>query len=178
MPTPHPHRFSCPQLLLPQLSWQCPRCPSTERSFHRNHRFSQQHPSLPDSWPLFTSLLITALSSCFPDVRSWVIVVYLTTDRELSKNAVVWGLWDHSRPLMQSTGGGPSHLAAFWSLTSVALLTTLQLKSFSTTHGFSLLSHHKSKAGLGWGRDTGVTHHVKAKDCKMQKMSARAFLCH
>lgn len=27
-------------------------------------------------------------------------------------------------------------------------------------------------------KDPDITYHVKAKDCKMQKMSASAFLCH
>lgn len=131
-----------------------------ERSFHHNHRFSQQHPSLPDSWPLFTSLY----NNC---------TVLALSGREELSNSCVSHNWPWAqqkccglRPLwpLKTTNAvywqwAEPKLAAFWSLTSVALLTTLQLKSFCfpnlLTHNtwvFSL-SHHKSKARLGLGEE-------------------------
>ena len=137
--------------------------------------------------PLFTSPYTTSLSLPLPDVSGWITFV-TSQNQPWAQQKCRSGQrasHDHSRPLMPPTGGGLSRQAlGLCGVIWLASLRILKLKSFCFPHppthtmwdfiSFSCISQRS----MWEGTVEKVTYHVRARDCKMQKMRASPLLYH
>ena len=136
--------------------------------------------------PLFTSPYNTSLSLSLPDVNGWIMLA-TSQNQSWAQQEYRSGQTashDHSRPLMPPIGSALSWQVLARQCTWLASLRIFKLKSFCfpnppTQIMWDFISVSCISQRLMWeGTAEKVTYHVRARDCKMQKMRASPLLCH
>ena len=131
---------------------------------------------------LFTSPYNTSLSFLLLDMNGWIMLA--TSQNQPLRPHGQMASDNHSRPLRPPIGSGLSWQVLALQCTWRASLRIFKLKSFCVPNppahimwdfiSFSCVSQRPMWEGTA----EKVTYHVRARDCKMQKMRASPLLCH